>query len=299
MLGDRLSHLRYVYQRQGLRTTVRKVITDGMAKRAYSWWSYQRFAKQYPQDVIFIASLPKSGSTWVAKLFASCHGFAQYTPVKWHTEQRDLSHDLYPEAWDEMRQRLAVIKGHTAATAVNLDLLHASGLKYFITVRDPRDALISAYWYIKQSPYHPQCKLANRLTLNEFIEHKLATGEFRNEYVDWIDAWLDGRDPSRSMVLLYQELLSDTEAVFRSCLKFLGFPTTTAEQAAIIQRNSFKNLTHRNPGEEQTQSFLRKGVAGEWQQVFTPAQQSEAWQSCCHVCEALHLPSPRESLIWD
>lgn len=48
----------------------------------------------------------------------------------------------------------------------------------------------------------------------------------------------------------------------------------------IIDDNSFAQQTGRNPGEESKSSFLRKGIAGDWRNHFTP----EAAEIFDHYC---------------
>ena len=46
-----------------------------------------------------------------------------------------------------------------------------------------------------------------------------------------------------------------------------------ADRGALLARYSFEALSGRKPGQEDTGSKLRKGVAGDWRNHFTPAVQ--------------------------
>jgi hypothetical protein len=43
------------------------------------------------------------------------------------------------------------------------------------------------------------------------------------------------------------------------------------ERRALLARYSFKTLSGREPGQEDPGSKLRKGIAGDWRNHFTPA----------------------------
>ena len=120
-----------------------KVVFDGFKhyKNYVKFLYRKRLCEPYPVNVIFIAGLAKSGTTWLANMFSSLGGFDRITPRGWKV-QRNV---LYPGIFDEFKNRLAVIKGHTWYSQEHLAVLRDSNLKYFVIVRDPRDQIISEY----------------------------------------------------------------------------------------------------------------------------------------------------------
>ena len=67
----------------------------------------------------------------------------------------------------------------------------------------------------------------------------------------------------------YEDLLLDTPAVFGGVLRFLG---ASAEERVIercLRSSSFERATSRGQGEEDSGSFFRKGISGDWRDVFT------------------------------
>jgi hypothetical protein len=262
-------------KRSGLRGITQKVFNQGVLKPTRNYLSYRRKREQYPSNVIFVAGLPKSGSTWFAKMCASLDGFDKFTPLRWGTDLPDSwepTCDLYEGVFEEFKNRLAVVKGHTYGTEENVDFLRRAGIRYLLTVRDPRDQIISAYWYLKKSPIHWDWQLVNRLTLSEFITHKLQSGEFEQNIVDWCRSWLDHRDENASMLVRYEDLLEDTKAVMSEVFRHLGIARSEEEVERIVETNSFKRVSGRTPGQQDTGSFLRKGVSGEWREIFTDEQ---------------------------
>jgi hypothetical protein len=67
----------------------------------------------------------------------------------------------------------------------------------------------------------------------------------------------------------YEDLLANTAAEMNRVIDFLGFQVPTSMIESIVDRNSFATISGRAPGTEDTASFLRKGIAGEWRETFT------------------------------
>jgi len=165
------------------------------------------------------------------------------------------------------------VKGHTWGTQENVARLRLEYEgKYVISVRDPRDALISAYWYLRSHPAHVEHDSVARLTLKEFIDAKLDSGEFDGQFVAWLESWLHNRDAERSILVRYEDLLADPEREVTRVLRFLEADVEPARVAAVVVRQGFERRTGRKQGHEDTASFVRKGVAGEWRDVFTDEQ---------------------------
>lgn len=73
----------------------------------------------------------------------------------------------------------------------------------------------------------------------------------------------------RYLEIRYEDLVADTPAVFGRVLDFLG----ASSEARVIERclrsSSFERASSRSQGEEDSASFFRKGIVGDWRDVFT------------------------------
>ena len=73
----------------------------------------------------------------------------------------------------------------------------------------------------------------------------------------------------RYLEIRYEDLLQDTPNTLRRVFGLLG----ASEDARIIEycirASSFERVSSRQRGEEDSRSFFRKGVAGDWRSVFT------------------------------
>ncbi len=264
------------YKRKGLLDTVNYLLINGPYKRIKNYSNYFLKNKKYPQNVIFLASLPKSGSTWVANMFNGLDGFDQFAPLKWNTsiqkEWEDTRWDLYDGFFDEFDKKLAVIRGHTWPHLYNIEILQKSGLKYFITVRDPRDKLISEYWHSRNYPKQWKRELTEHKNISEYITYVFESGDFEKQTIDWIRAWLDFSENKKICLIKYEDLLTDTYLTMKKALLFLGFECDDIKLKNIIDENKFVKVTGREKGIEDSTSFVRKGVAGEWKEIFTEKQ---------------------------
>ena len=274
-LTARYGRIKLVARIGGPGLVLKKIVLGGMLKPVANSLNYYRKKGKYPRNIIFIAGFPKSGSTWFARMLADLDGFAPFTPRRWATEPAKAwkpAHDLYDGLFEEFSRRLAVIKGHTWGTDDNMALLRASGLRYFVTVRDPRDQIISSYWFIRSRPLHREWKLVQSLSLEEFITHKLESGVYAREELAWLRSWIDRLDEDQVALIKYEDLLADTERMMHRACAHLNFTCGDEEIRVIVERNSFARLAGRPRGVEDRSNFVRKGVAGEWRTVFSESQ---------------------------
>lgn len=219
----------------------------------------------YPHRNLFVAGLPKSGTTWLERLLTSVPGYRKWIPG--YIPQ--TGHDLLPGTLHNPPPGYTVTRVHTQPRQRNLDILHQTGRPYAILYRDPRDIAISSYFYDRNHPevlYHEQAmKLELEPWLDFFIDRRL------DEFLDWCIGWLERRDPLRGAVFRYEQLLSDTPGELAKILAHFGINLPHDRIVSIAEANSFQKTTGRSPGQEDATSFNRKGVAGDWLNHFTSA----------------------------
>lgn len=162
--------------------------------------------------------------------------------------------------------------------------------RVFYLYRDGRDVLTSYFFYrmrgIAQKPDSPfYQKMYRRYEeafgkgfdttdakqyLPKFIELEMNNPRgARQNWADHIRGW---HAPAREHIayLSYEQLLTDPHPTLSRCLEQLtGEPTDPDKLTDAIARYDFAKLTGRKPGQEDTGSFMRKGVAGDWKNHFT------------------------------
>lgn len=275
-IKNRLQRIKVNFNRFGLVNTVKYLFENVIVKRPINHINYYLKRNNYSQNIIFITSLPKSGSTWLSNMCSGLDGFDLFAPVKWNTyiakEWDDSRWDLETDIFEEFRKKLVVVRGHTWATPKNLNVLTQSNLKYIIGVRDPRDKLISEYWHSRNFPGHWAHEQAHEQSIAEFISYKLDSGEFEEETINWIRNWLKNRDITKSIIIRYEDMLIDPKTVLENTFNFLDFNIERKKIESIIEINSFSKVTGRKRGKSDDTKFVRKGISGEWEIIFNKEQ---------------------------
>lgn len=142
-------------------------------------------------------------------------------------------------------------------------------------VRDPRDLIVSAYFYHKWTEEKwanvpdPQYEgmsykaWLNRMPKDEGLMLEMEKSKF------WIEHMADWAFGNPCVFeIKYEELIADEERIFHSLFRHYGFTENAARKACGIARrysfNEFKKK--RQPGEV---SHLRSGLTQEWRSHFT------------------------------
>jgi len=233
---------------------------------------YKEYGQYYPQTILFIAGLPKSGTTWLKKMLCSYPGLheilildvASYEIANSGSHDYELPHDIF----SRFKDLLVVTKMHVHGSIHNVGMLHNAGLKYIIMYRDLRDVAISYYFYVCRTRWHPEYSIYSQLSLEDGLQ------EFSNrllpEYVEWIRSWHENRDPKMSLEIKYEQLLADPVGEFRKIAIFWGLDSSTKTIDRIIAENNFKKLSGgRERGQHDVSNFFRKGISGDWKNHFT------------------------------
>lgn len=254
------------------------------AKRAAVWpryWAQRKacregfrlYGDRYPQKVLFVAGMPKSGTTWLEKMIASFPGFhdllipdvAAYELKTGGSHDYELPSDMF-ERFDKM---LVLTKMHVHGSRHNADVLKKAGVKHVVLYRDLRDVAISYHFYVKGTPWHPEHARHKDADLQQGL--RVFAERMLDGYVEWVRSWEKNRDPVNSLAFKYEDMLQDANGVMMQIARHYQLSADEAEIKRIVEANSFQNLSKgRAQGQESGQSFFRKGVAGDWRNQFSP-----------------------------
>lgn len=135
-------------------------------------------------------------------------------------------------------------------------------------VRDVRDACVSTY-------HQSQRLVREGLNDHEFEHPDAVIAPFvRN----WLRVLNNTENHARScpdkiLTIRYEDLYDDGPATLARVLAFLDVERGDATINACLKAGSFQQLSKgRQPGEENRDSFFRKGVIGDWRHQFAPYQ---------------------------
>ena len=187
------------------------------------------------QEIIWLASYPKSGNTWL-RFFLYSYYFG--IPLKSEEINRRIP-DIH-ETSDLRKTSGGSIfcKTHFLASNAHPHFQNTAGIIYIL--RHPRDVLLSNlnYFYLTGHAGMDAVEFAKA-----FIRHKgvpywksIGMGSWREN----VHSWLESGSPKH--VIRYEELRSNPHEQFASLLGFLGEEVDDRKLEQAINRSSFDNM---------------------------------------------------------
>ncbi|MEE2912291.1 MAG: sulfotransferase domain-containing protein [Planctomycetota bacterium] len=256
--------------RLGKRIAVHKRAHDQLAACKKG---YKKYGDQYLQPILFIAGLPKSGSTWIEKMVASYPGFHEYLlpAVAKYELITGGSHDfeLPIDMFKPLKNMLVLTKMHSHGSPNNIKVLHEAGIHYVVLYRDLRDVAVSYHFYVQNTPWHPEYKHHCKATIQEGIS--IFANRMLPAYIKWVRSWKQNANPKFSIQLRYEEMLVDPIAGMTRVATLFNLDSSPETIGKIVEEHSFNKMSGgRSRGDSSETAFVRKGVVGDWKNHFTP-----------------------------
>lgn len=260
--------------------------------------------------VVWLASFPKSGNTWLRLLLANLlspdddpvdiNSIPLNSPaLVYRPDIEDAALVdtglLTPDEVDLLRPRVIdslaaeaagclYIKVHDAyrRNAAGEPVLgRGAGRVALYVIRDPRDVAVSLSFHNGDSIDKAIARLNSRShTLSDARDR--GTSQVPQLLMDWsghVDSWTGQRDLPVH-VLRYEDLRTDPVGTFGAAVAFLGLDLPSAAMELAVHRSDFTGLQRqeRQAGfmerwSNSTAPFFRSGRAGIWKEALTPAQQ--------------------------
>ncbi|EAR16566.1 MULTISPECIES: sulfotransferase domain-containing protein [Robiginitalea] len=222
-------------------------------------------------DSVLIVEYPKSGGTWLGQLVSAYLGLP-------------FPRNRMPALGS------SVFHGHYLPTG-----RIPSNKKILFLVRDGRDVMISLYYHQliwnEKNKLNPKDVIYHRnktgfenfedikYNLRAFIDYafmskpsKWQQFTYMGNWAEFNRAWLREMEHGSENIYLvkYEDLLHDTFGTVSKLLKEqLGVSHIEKERLEkVVQKYSFENQSQRKKGDEKKNSFLRKGISGDWKNYF-------------------------------
>lgn len=232
---------------------------------------YHLYKHLYPQTTLYVAGLPKSGTTWFEKMLGSFPGFSEVMipEAVRYEQQHGESHsfELPVNLFQRFHNALVVLKLHAHGSAHNIDVLQRNRINYVVMYRDLRDVAVSHVFYVKRTAYHPEHKVYKTMTTQQALYH--FAGTLLPQFIDWVNSWYAHAQSPQSLIIRYEDLLADPYNTMQQVVKHYGIHTTDDSLQTIIKQNSFEQLSGgRSKGQADTSSFFRSGTSGDWKKHF-------------------------------
>jgi len=230
----------------------------GMVRRplalVHYWW------QRRSMPAVLHVTHWKAGSQWIHRILKYCCSELTVRPRENndHVLKGPIRQGMiYPTIY-AMREQLQ-------------HLSYPDHVRRFVVIRDPRDSVVSLYFSTKNSHKNGSpIVLERRAHLQTMSQEDGLCFTIENSaaIAAIIRSWLGADDP----LIRYEDLLRDDERILeRVLLGHCQLPVSPRNLRAAIRENSFERLTGgRARGQEDIAAHERKGVAGDWQNYFTP-----------------------------
>jgi aryl sulfotransferase len=256
-----------------------------------------------PPGIVWLASYPKSGNTWVRLLLSNFRAGAA-TPddinnlsfndgiasARSRFERQTLVDSFLLTAAEIERMRPAVhdadaaewegpgfIKTHDAWTRSGggRPVLGGAARAALYMVRDPRDVAVSY-------AFHQDCATAKVISQmvnpdEDMGGGRLQVGQRLGGWSGHVRSWLD-QDDLPTHVIRYEDLRADTAGVFARALDFLGAEYTEEDVARAVRHARFEELRAQEAVEgfreriSKGAPFFREGRVGGWRDHLSAEQ---------------------------
>ncbi|XP_062321516.1 sulfotransferase family 2, cytosolic sulfotransferase 3 [Osmerus eperlanus] len=229
---------------------------------------------------IFAITYPKSGTTWMQEILPLVLNGGDLTPV-----QTIPNWDRVP--WVEETRAALVMDNLVAPRAMVSHMPYnlmppsfmSSKAKAIYVTRNPRDVLVSSFHFHKMANF-----LDDPGTFDEFLEKFLSGKVMFGKWTEHVKSWRKANLRDRILFVTYEEMVQDLRGVIRRFSSFLGqdLDEETVERVANhccfsnMKTNIMSNYSLVPQGimDSSKSPFLRKGVAGDWKNHFSPEQEA-------------------------
>ncbi len=203
---------------------------------------------------ILVTEFPRSGATWFCQMFSEITGIP------------------FPRNENLLRQP-SLLHGH---------YLYCKNFHRPIHIlRDGRDVMVSAYHYFllnTEIPGPVSKKWKRQMSPNDYRDVRANLARFiklifkdyrvafkRTSWSDFVEQYWEN---SKVLNIKYEDLHSDPKKCLSLAMGWRQMQTEEKQIKNAIEKYDFKTLTGRNRGKENPDSFLRKGIVGDWKNYF-------------------------------
>lgn len=187
--------------------------------------AYAKAFEPRASDII-VATFPKAGTTWMQQIVHGLRSggdmaFGEITEVvPWIEMAGDLDIDLNADHVFEPR----AFKSHDTWQDVG------KGGRYICVVRDPEDSALSMFnfmngWFIEPGA----------ISVDEFIQASFLIDIEHRGYWNHLQSWWAVKDEPNVMLLCYEDMKQDLEAVVKRVAIFMGVEDEDAIELATRQ----------------------------------------------------------------
>lgn len=234
--------------------TIQNIKRKATALKYHYMWHYA----SERLGLVLVSEFPKSGGTWL------CQMLSQYLELPFPRNRAPV-------------MEKSIMHGH--------HYYNSAFLNPICIIRDGRDIMVSLYHHmyighhgLRESAveiFRSRAPFGNFENIKEnmpaFIEYTFTDFKLNGRKMNWKDFTESFLNKDNVTLVKYEDLLKNTFAEMEHILSAVSDqPLHKEKLEQTISKFSFQNQTNRTPGQENKNSFLRKGIAQDWKNNFTP-----------------------------
>nr|XP_033796150.1 sulfotransferase 2B1-like [Geotrypetes seraphini] len=261
-------------------------ITETFAGISYPGHLHTRESLKLAQDFQFqdtdivISTFPKSGTVWMQEILtlicSKGDSLVAETVPNW-VRAPWLEHTYFRETVQE-NGGLRIITTHLPYDIL-APALKNSKAKVIYMARNPKDVAVSYYHFHKFAKFLPEPG-----TFGDFLDRFLNGKVHYGSWFQHVKSWLRHQENASFFFITYEDMHWDLRGSIEKLCGFLNCSLSSEELDSVEQhcsfnrmsQNSMVNCTLISPEimDHSKGKFMRKGIAGDWKQHFTVAQNS-------------------------
>ncbi|XP_001917522.4 sulfotransferase 2A1 [Equus caballus] len=255
----------------------------------------------FKDEDVLILTFPKSGTNWLIEIVCLIYSkgdpkWIQSVPIWDRSPWVEAEHG-YNSLKDKEGPRL--ISSHLPIQLIPKSLFNSKA-KVLYLIRNPRDSLVSGYFFYSNSNFTKKPE-----SLEQYFEWFIQGNVPYGSWFDHTRGWMSMRGKENFLILSYEELKRDTRSTVEKICQFLGKKLEPEELNSLLKNSSFHamkenkmsnfTLLHDYSLVEKNASLMRKGITGDWKNHFTVAQ-AEAFDK---IFQEKMADLPRELFPWE
>ncbi|KAK7405547.1 hypothetical protein VNO78_06961 [Psophocarpus tetragonolobus] len=255
-------------------------------------FNFQKFF-QTKEDDVFVASFPKSGTTWLKALTFAIVKRQHFASVENHPLLTSIPHALVPspeltmdaDIYDQIGHLSQMTEPRVVATHIPYPSLPKSIMesssRIIYICRNPFDTFVSAWTFSSKANSASSASLTLEEAFEMFCKGIVYFGPWWSHMLSY---WQESKtNPNKVLFLKYEDLKEDINFQVKRIAEFLGCPFSEEEESngvmeSIIKLCSFekmKDLDVNKFGSHfkiiDNKHFFRKAEIGDWINYFSPS----------------------------